>query len=153
MTFNEIKKLLEESGEDGILFELPRFSSSERLYLTKDGELFHDRAFGKYRDSTTLMDHELADDNWMPRGWDEQATPVLKSEQVPETVNNPTSTVNNSSSAMTPEQLLELAKNWEPTPEQIQMIIETVKEMEAKFEKEAKDRRVDDELLNKRYTL
>lgn len=151
MTFNEIKKLLQDSGEDGILFELPKFRSNERLYLDKNGELYHVFYGDTTMHPTELMSCELSDDNWMPRGWQEMAKPIVKSHvEEPESteVKDPRTDGN-----MTVNELYEFMKTWEPTQEQIDSLCEAVKKFDDELAERERRTRIDDNWLNKRYNM
>lgn len=150
MTFNEIKKLLQDSGEDGILFELPKFRSNERLYLNKNNELYHVFYGDDTMHPTELMSCELEDDNWMPRDWHEEAKPIVKTE-----VTNKITEVKDPriDGNMTVNDLYEFMKNWEPSQEQIESICKAVKEFDDELAERERRTRIDDNWLNKRYNM
>lgn len=50
-------------------------------------------------------------------------------------------------------ELRELALNWKPTKEDIERMQARAREMEKKFEQQAWDRRVTNEMLNRSYSI
>lgn len=144
MTLNEIKKILLESGEDGIYIELPKFRSSERLYLNKNGEYFYVTQYGKNIEPTELMYDELESDDWMPRTFDEEPKKVIKTVHEFHTV--PTK------EQLSLNELLEFSKTYEPTEEDIKKLCQALRELDKQFEQDAKSRIMTEEWLNKPFS-
>lgn len=144
MTLNEIQKILLESGEDGIYIELPKFRSSERLYLNKDGEYFYVTQFGNNIEPTELMYSELESNDWMPRTFDEKPKEVIKTVHEFHTV--PTK------QQFDLNELYEFAKTYEPTEEDIEKLCQALRKLDEQFEQDAKSRIMTAEWLNKPFS-
>jgi hypothetical protein len=70
MKFSEIKKELSNSWQNGVYIELPYFRSNERIYLNKNGTMFHEKRYADGTHSvlpTSLTDYEIQDETWQVR--------------------------------------------------------------------------------------
>lgn len=67
MIFSKILSDLHESRSNGVYVELPEFSTNERIYVSKTGELFHVQYWfdgTKHVTPTNLTSYEETDDRW-----------------------------------------------------------------------------------------
>lgn len=68
MLFSKIISDLQDSRSNGVYVELPEFSTNERIYVSKGGNLFHIKYWHdgtKHVEPTVLTWYEEEDDRWM----------------------------------------------------------------------------------------